>query len=147
MGRYRAWRTAFAVVLVVGLLTACNLNGSLGPTPSVTTPAESPSVKGTVTYKGKQALPPNARVEISLQDVSSPDIGPVSSTSIATMGRQPPFSWEIPFDRASLDPSGAYVVTARIFVASKVAYRTASPVAVITNGGPTTGVHLAVTPA
>jgi Uncharacterized protein conserved in bacteria len=137
----------FVAVLAVGLTTTCDRNGSLGPTSSATTPASSPKVNGTLTYQEKRALPTDARVEVTLQDVSSPDPGPVSSTSIATMGRQPPFTWAIPYDPASLDAGGSYVVTARIFIAGKVAYRTAAPEAVITNGAPTTGIQLVVAPA
>jgi len=137
----------FAAALAIGLMTACDRGGSLGPTPPATTPASSPKVDGTLTYHVKRALPADARVEVSLQDVSSPDPGPVSSTSIAAMGRQPPFTWAIPYDPASVDDGGSYVVTARIFVAGKVAYRTAAPLAVITNGAPTIGVQLVVSPA
>ena len=83
------------------------------------------------------------RVEVSLQHLSSPDPGPVSSTS---MGRQPPSSWAISSDPASVELSGAYVLTAKIFVAGRVAYRTTVPVAVTTRGAPTSGVQLIVAP-
>jgi putative lipoprotein len=136
----------FTAFLAVGLMAACDSGGSLGPTPPVTTSAASPKVTGTVTYRPQHILPADARVEVSLQDVSSPDPGPVSSTSIASMGRQPPFSWAISYDPASVEQSGTYVLTARIFVAGKVAYRTAVPVAVITSGAPTSGVQLIVAP-
>jgi putative lipoprotein len=137
---------ALTAVLTACLMTACERNGSLGPTDSATTPVASPLVAGTVTYRTREALPADARVEVSLQDVSSPDPGPVSSTSIATMGRQQPFPWTIAYDPAALDAGGSYGVTARIFVGGKVAYRTAAPVPVITNGAPTSGVQLVVEP-
>ena len=140
--RLARWLAAPAAVLSLGLLTACGGGGALGPATPTGASATS-VVAGTVTYHTAHPLPPGARIEVSLQDVSGPDVGPVDAMSMLAMGRRPPLPWTIAYDPASLDREGTYVVTARVFVRGKVVLRTTTPQAVITNGT-TTGLRLVV---
>ena len=131
---------ALMVVLGASVLEACTNDQE--PTPSPASPSAAAKVSGTVTYLNDVALPSNARVEVSLQDVSSTDLGTVSTTTISTMGKDKPFAWSIVYDPADVEAGGTYTVTARILVAGRALYRTPQPTQVITQGNPTSGIEL-----
>lgn len=76
------------------------------------------TVTGTVTYRPRIALPPNAVVEVSLLDVSragAPAIT-LASQGIVTGGRQVPIPFQLVYNPDSIDERFTYAVQARILV-------------------------------
>ena len=86
-----------------------------------TAPAERTiAVTGSVTYRERIALPPTARIEVKLDDVSLADAPSrtLASQRFAAEGKQVPFAFALTIDRADLDPRHSYAVSARITDAS-----------------------------
>jgi uncharacterized lipoprotein YbaY/heat shock protein HslJ len=78
-------------------------------------------VKGTATYRERMALPPDAVLEVTLEDVSKAD------TAAEVIGRarldrlgSPPFRFEITYDPARIIANHRYAVRARILVDGKL---------------------------
>src|SRR5215831_21387563 len=81
-------------------------------------PAAEPQavLTGTVTYRERIALPPNARVEIRLEDVPQGGATPdeIAARTIAANGKQVPIPFELRYPTRSVDPSHRYTVRASI---------------------------------
>lgn len=97
------------------------------------------SVTGTVTYRERIALPPNARVRVRLQDISRLDIPPITLTEqvISTDGRQVPFEFTLIYEPSKIDPNRIYAVDAQILTEGQVRYINNRTYRVITQGNPT----------
>ena len=97
--------------------------------------AQTARVTGTVTYRERVALAPDAVVEVSLEDVSR--AGSVAlvlgSTRIDRAG-QVPIDFAVPYDPARIDASHRYAVRARILEGPRVLFATTQPALVITQG-------------
>jgi putative lipoprotein len=103
-------------------------------------------VTGTVTYRLRIALQPEAVVRVSLSDVSGAPPALVARITIPTRGRQPPIPFALPYDPAQIDPGAPYAVDARIEVEGRLLFATIRPHPVITGGHPTSGIELVVDP-
>src|SRR3546814_18207480 len=77
------------------------------------------AVSGSVTYRERIALPPTARIEVKLDDVSLADAPSrtLASQRFAAEGQQAPFSFALTIDRADLDPRPSHAVSQRITAA------------------------------
>jgi uncharacterized lipoprotein YbaY len=97
------------------------------------------TVRGVVSYRQRMALPPNAVIQVVLEDVSLQDVvAPVLSTvTISAPGRQVPIPFVLPYDRGKIKPQHTYAVRARITVEGQLRFINTSRYAVITNGAPT----------
>lgn len=124
----------------------------LGPVPaeeaSVAAPQLSGVLTGTVTYRQRIALPPNAVVEVKLSDVSRMDVAAidVATQTIVTKGEQVPIAYELKYDPAKIDPRMTYAVSARITVDGKLAWINDTRYSVLTRDAPATGVEIVVIP-
>jgi putative lipoprotein len=101
------------------LVAAAATSVLLGACATRTTPDSEVSmsyVTGTVTYRERIALPPDATIRVQLVDVSRADAPSVmlGEQVFQAQGRQPPFSFSIPYDPAGIDPRMTYAVQARI---------------------------------
>lgn len=108
------------------------------------------AVTGTVTYRQRIALPPDAVVRVQLQDTSRADApaATLGEQVIETMGRQVPFSFSIPYDSAAINPSGRYTVRARIeSPTGQLLWTSTQAYPVITGGNPTSDIEIVVQPA
>ncbi|AGI23364.1 YbaY family lipoprotein [Pseudomonas sp. MT3] len=96
---------ALPLLLMAGLLAAC----------SSTPPASKASLDGEVFYLQRIALPPSAKVTVSLQDVSLAD-APAQELAQQTLepGRQVPLAFHLEYDRDAVKPGHSYAVSARI---------------------------------
>jgi putative lipoprotein len=105
------------------------------------------SVTGTVTYRQRSALPPDAVVEVELLDVSRADAlaTRLGRQEIATNGRQVPIPFEITYDPAAVDPRHSYAVGARILVGGRLRFINDTRHPVLTRGAPST-VEVVVVP-
>jgi putative lipoprotein len=82
-----------------------------------------PRVTGTAAYKERIALPPNAVLEVVLEDVSKADVKAeeLGRVRIEQLG-SPPFRFEIPYDPARIDPRHRYALRARILADGKLLF-------------------------
>ncbi|OKH40037.1 hypothetical protein NIES2119_03560 [[Phormidium ambiguum] IAM M-71] len=125
-------------VLAIALSTAALINSTTAIAQSPTTATQFSSVSGTVTYRQRIALPPNALVQVQLQDTSKQDTAAVviGEQIIPTQGRQVPFPFEINYNSNTINPRNTYTVQARIFVDNKLSFINTNSYPVITNGNP-----------
>lgn len=94
-------------------------------------------VTGTITYRQKIALPPNAVVTVSLQDVSLQDAPAktIAEQVIKSPGQVPiPFS--ISYNPKAIDGKNTYAIRAKITVADKLMFINQTAYPVITRGKP-----------
>jgi uncharacterized lipoprotein YbaY len=95
-------------------------------------------VTGTVTYRQRIALTPDAMVEVNLVDVSRADAPAesIAKTEIQTAGRQVPIAFELPYDASMIDPRHRYAVQVRILEGGTLKWTNAGGYHVITLGNP-----------
>ena len=95
-------------------------------------------VTGTVTYRERIALPPDAIVKVQLVDVSRADAPAVvlGEQLTETAGKQVPFSFVIAYDPAGIDERMSYAVQARIEAGGRLLFISDQRHAVITRGAP-----------
>ena len=96
------------------------------------------TVRGEATYRERLAVPPGARLEVLLLDVSRADapaqtIGGVTLTDIA----QPPYRFEVAYRPDQIVASHKYVVRARLTHEGRLLFTTDRTYPVITAGNPT----------
>jgi uncharacterized lipoprotein YbaY len=124
----------------------------LGPVPpeeaAMAAPQLSGVLTGTVTYRARIALPPNAIVQVQLADVSRMDVAAtvIASQTIETKGKQVPIPYELKYDPAKIDPRMTYAVSARITIDGKLAWINDTRYPVLTREAPVTGVEIVVIP-
>lgn len=125
-------------VLAIALSTTALINSTTAIAQTPTTPTQFSSVSGTVTYRQRIALAPNALVQVQLQDVSKQDTAAVviGEQIIPTQGRQVPFPFEINYNPKTINPSNTYTVQARIFVDNRLRFINTTSYPVITKGNP-----------
>ncbi len=128
-----------AILASIGLLFgAC---AGPGPAPASIEPSAPPAEKtvtGTVTYREKIALPPNAEVSVVLFDLSEFDAlrTVVGEQKVVTGGKQVPFPFEITYDPASIDQKVTYAVRATITIDGRPAFTSVERYLVLTKGNP-----------
>jgi putative lipoprotein len=124
--RARASLPALAFITMVGC--ARNHESSSGGT-----------VTGTVAYRERMALPPDAVVQVQLSDVSRQDAPAtvVAETTITPAGRQVPIPFELHYGADAIDQKHSYAVRATIRSGNRLLYTTNTAAPVITRGNPT----------
>lgn len=95
------------------LLLICG--GCAATDPGAANPS-APTVTGSISYRERIALPPDARVIVRLVDVSKTDAPAtvLGEQLIIAQGRQVPFAYAITYDPRRVDPRHSYAVQARI---------------------------------
>jgi uncharacterized lipoprotein YbaY len=105
------------------------------------------TVSGNVLYLDRSALDPNAVIEVDLLESSADNVDSVIATqSIDAEGRQVPIPFELIYDPAQIDQTQTYLVAARILANGQLVYASQAAIPVITNGAPTEGVEVLVSP-
>jgi putative lipoprotein len=101
---------AFTTLLALALLVGCRSD------PSDRAPNDEEAVRGNVTYRVRMALPPDAVVDVRLEDISRADAPAtiLSQAQIQTKGKQVPIPFELPYDPKRIEPSHRYSVRATI---------------------------------
>ncbi len=102
------------------------------------------SVKGTIAYRERIALPADAVVTVKLQDVSLQDVAAkvISEQTFTTDGAQVPFDFELSYDTQEINPKHTYSVSARIEVEGKLRFISDTSYPVITDANSTEQVNL-----
>lgn len=119
--------------LVPVLLLVLGLAGCSAP--PATPPA--PALTGSVSYRQRIALPPDAVVEVQLLDVSRPE-APARVLHTATLSprAQPPLFFTIRYDPRQIDPQGTYALKATITIGGKLRFLSTNNTRVLTQGAP-----------
>jgi putative lipoprotein len=95
------------------------------------------AIRGTVSYRERIALPPNAVLRVRLLDVSSANAPSVTvAQKRIPITHQVPISFELPYHPETIKPQHTYVLDARILVAGKLRWVPATRHPVITHGNP-----------
>lgn len=117
-------------LVLVGLALACAHNS---PSSS-----EGGVLSGTVAYRERIALPPEAVVQVQLADVSIQDApAPViAETTVKPEGRQVPLPFELHYDWKRIDPKRTYAVRAAIRSGGQLLFTTTTRARVVTQGNP-----------
>ena len=133
-----------ALVLALGvcalwLAAACQEAGPSNATNEVTSGREpNASVTGSVTYRERIALTPDAKVVVELRDVSLADAAAplIARQTIAEPG-QVPIDYKVEYNRDDIDSSRIYSVTASIIESDgRLAFTNDTVREVITRGNP-----------
>ena len=97
------------------------------------------AVTGTVTYRERIALPPDATVVVTLEDVSLADAPStvIAGEIIRTSGQQVPIPYSVTYDLADIVPQNRYVVRAQIFYDGDLRWTSTTAYPVITQDNPT----------
>ena len=117
-----------------GLLVGCQATSETNASQEVV--AENTQViSGTVSYRERNALPENAVVTVTLEDISLAD---APSTVIATQefttdGKQVPFAFELSYDNNKIKANHRYNMRATIHVDGKLRFTTDTIKSVITD--------------
>lgn len=96
------------------------------------------SVTGTVSYRQRIALAPDAVVKVQLLDVSRADAASetIAEQTINAENRQVPFSFELKYDPNAINPRSRYAVRAQIYESGKLRFNSTRLYPVITGGSP-----------
>ena len=109
-------RSALAGLVMVSALSGCAaINDVIVPEAPPQT-AQMTMLEGTVRYRERIALPPDARVTVTLEDVSRADAPAVTvaTTNFLASGQQVPLRFQLSYDAAQLTEGNRYAVSARI---------------------------------
>ena len=113
-------RLVLAALLFAAFLAGCN---------------KTATVTGTATYRERIALPPDAVVEVVLEDISLADAAAeVLARVVLERPGQPPFAFELNVDHGVLDESRRYAVRARITHGEQLLFVTDQVYPVLTGG-------------
>lgn len=96
------------------------------------------AVRGTVAWRERIALPPDAEIIVRLQDLSRMDAPAIvlAEQRIRAGGRQPPFAFVLEVDASRLDPRMRCTVSARVEQAGRLLFINDTAYPVLTQGAP-----------
>lgn len=119
-------------------LAACEAPNATGPEGSAM-PAHMETIRGTVTYRERMALPPEARIEVSLVDVSLAD---APSTTIAVTEIRPqgqvPVPYTLSYDPGRIEDRHSNALQARITSGDELLFITTTMNPILTGGADNT---------
>jgi putative lipoprotein len=96
------------------------------------------TVTGVVSYRQRIALPPEAVIEVKLQDTSRADAPAIdlATQTIRAEGKQPPYAFTLRLDPTRIEERNRYTVAARITVGGQLRFISDRSYAVLTHGAP-----------
>ena len=109
------------------------------PVPSRAQESAAPiSVTGTVTYRERIGLPPDAAIDVRLEDTTLQDAPAklIGESIFAAQGQQVPIPFQVSFNTADINPAHTYQLRANITVNGAKMFASTSAYPVITNGAP-----------
>ena len=96
-------------------------------------------VTGKIRYFERIAAPPDARLEVVLQDISRQDVAAERLGEVIVQNAgQPPYAFRIQYDPAQIDPRHTHSVADRLYDGDKLLFVTDQVHQVITRGFPST---------
>jgi uncharacterized lipoprotein YbaY len=101
-------------------------------------PRSSANLTGTITYRERIALPPNARVEVQLVDATDENApSPLVAERLIDEPGQVPIAFSLSYDPASISASHTYALRVRIRVDQDIWFASPFDVRVLTAANPT----------
>jgi putative lipoprotein len=132
----------YLIVLTCLLSAGCTKKTAVTPSPLKA------AITGNVTYLERIALPPNAVVQVELQDVSRADApATVLGQQTITASHQVPIPFRIEYDPRQVQEKHTYVIRAGITVENQLRWTNTTTVKVLTGGNPKENVTIRVSPA
>ena len=123
------------------------------PTPGAPLPAPpvetrpAASLAGTVTYRQRTALTPEAELQVELRDVSRQDVAaPLIAKRVIARPGQVPIAFTLDYDPSLIEPGRTYAVSARITDRGQLQFVTDTRVPVLSGTAATTPVEIVVVP-
>ncbi|MEX9251895.1 YbaY family lipoprotein [Pseudenterobacter timonensis] len=139
------------VHMLSGLAVAVALSACADKSADIQTPApnpntagvntqpviQQPNVSGTVWIRQKVALPPDAVLTVTLSDASMADAPSkvLAQKAVRTEGKQPPYSFVLPFKPSDVQPNARILLSAAITVDGKLVFITDTVKPVLNQGG------------
>ena len=122
----------FAVAVLLGLFAIAQTTHAEGD-------ATGSVITGTLTYLQRIALPPDAMVTVSLQDISLADARAktLAEQKFPTAGKQVPIAFSLPFNPADIDPARTYTLRATISSGGRLLFASNMSNRVLTRGAGT----------
>ena len=134
-------RSSWPITILFGaVMSACATTGQTESAESTTSAAQTAGVvTGSVAYRERMALPPDAVVHVSLIDASRMDAAApaIAETTIVAAGKQVPIPYTLRYDRSRIDATHSYAVRAVIRSGERMLFTTNTSNRVITQGNPT----------
>ena len=133
-------RSSWPIAILLGVMSACATTGQTESDESTPSAGQTTAVvTGSVAYRERMALPPDAVVHVSLIDASRMDaVAPViAETTIVAAGKQVPIPYTLRYDRSRIDATHSYAVRAVIRSGERMLFTTNTSNRVITQGNPT----------
>lgn len=95
-------------------------------------------VTGSIVYRDRMALPDDARITVSLSDVSLADAPAkiLSSVTFDAEGKQVPIMYKVPYTVDQVRAADRIAITATITIDGKLVYTTTTMHEVLTHGQP-----------
>ncbi len=105
-------------------------------------------VTGTVTYRQRIALPPDAVMNVQLLDVSRADAPAIvlGQQTVVAGGRQVPFAFEIKYDSSRITANAIVAVRATISMGGRLLFTTTTVQRAITGGYASDGIEIILEP-
>jgi putative lipoprotein len=134
-------RNRISTILILAII-ACSGKRDVPAKSADSTPPPSPnvvdSVTATITYRQRMALPDNAHIKVTLEDVSRVDAPArvISSEDRMAGGAQVPFVFSLPYVLNQLPMNARLVVRVRIEEGDKLLFTSTSVHPVVTQGAP-----------
>ncbi len=131
------------IITILGLLLGTTATTGCGGSP------DEASVTGTVTYRQRIALPPEAVLTVRIEDVSLADAPAevVGEQVIKTEGAQVPIPFVVSYEPESIIENHRYSLRVRIEDgAGRLLFINDTNIPVITNGNPTEDIEVVVIP-
>ncbi len=95
------------------------------------------SIQGTVTTaRPPETLDPAAVLQVELREPMLADAPAAANIEIPLAGMAFPFSFDLPYDPATIDAAKSYAVAARILSGNRLLFVSLAPVPVLTGGAP-----------
>ncbi len=125
------FRIAILGVFALVLITVTGPSWAQGNAPQYT-------ITGTVAYRERVALPPDAAIDVRLEDTSLQDapVKLIGESVFAAAGQQVPISFQVSFNPADINPAHTYQLRANITVNGTMTFTSATAYPVITHGAP-----------
>jgi putative lipoprotein len=122
--------------LVCTLLLACAVLPFQSPAIASSAMSETRYVDVTVSYRERVALPPDAKLQVEIQDVSRADApAKVMDYQRVAISRVP-ITVRLGVDEALIEERNSYSVRGKIYSADKVLFRSTTATPVLTRGAP-----------
>jgi putative lipoprotein len=132
-----SWLAGVVVILSVFGLTHSGLTQSAGAqSSSAPAAAAQPLVSGTISYSEHVTLPPDAAIEVKLQDVTGKKTITVAESVFSAGGRQVPIPFSLTYNPDDINPAHKYQINANISVNDKPMFISSTAYPVITHDAP-----------